>query len=156
MKEKLAIMLITFTLLFVYLLTPAAKASSEISIGGKAGSYQYKVIMGQGPFTWEIGHKGSLFVIEESEINRDDLNTFRNSVEDIKIQKFKVGFSVFYLFVIGMVLVIAKRRKNGIGKEYLLIIIGLVGITFYYGLIASIGLNHSLRDAEFYYLGLIQ
>jgi len=47
MKEKLAIMLIGFTVLFVSLLTTdAAKASSEISIGGESGGYQYKVIMG--------------------------------------------------------------------------------------------------------------
>ena len=93
MKEKLAIMLIGFTVLFVYLLTPdIAKANSEISIETKSGGYQYKVVMGQKPFTWEIGHKGSVLVIEESVNNLDRLENFRNSVEDIKIQRFKVGF----------------------------------------------------------------
>ena len=150
-------MLIGFTVLFVYLLTPdIAKVNSEISIETKSGGYQYKVVMGQKPFTWEIGHKGSVLVIEESVNNRDRLENFRNSVEDIKVQKFKVGFSVFYLFVIGMVLVIAKRRKKEIGKKYLLIIVVLAGIALYYGLTASFGLNHSLRDAGFYYLGLTQ
>jgi len=97
-----------------------------------------------------------MLVIEESENNLERLEKFRNSVEDIKIQKYKVGYSVFYLLVIGMVLVIAKRRKKVIGKEYLLIIIVLAGITIYYGLLVSFGLNHSLRDAGFYYSGLIQ
>ncbi|WP_186673657.1 hypothetical protein [Sporosarcina sp. BP05] len=156
MKERLAIMLIGFTALFFYLVTPdVARASSEISIETKAGGYQYKVIMGQKPFTWEIGQKGSVLSIEESENNLVELDMFRNSVEDIKQQQFKVAFSIFYLFIIGTVLVIAKRKKKVIGKEYLLIIIVLAGITFYYGLLASFGLNHSLRDAEFYYLWLI-
>ena len=157
MKEKLAIILIGFTVFLVYLLTPdAAKASTEISIETKAGSYQYKIIMGQKPFIWEIGHKGSVLSIEESENNLVELDIFRNSVEDIHQQQFKVAFFVFYLFIIGMVLVIAKRRKKEIGKEFLLIIMVLAGIAFYYGLTASFGLNHLLRDAGFYYLGLIQ
>lgn len=136
----------------MYLLTPdAAKASPEISIETKAGSYQYKVIMGQKPFTWEIGHKGLVSVIEESENNLERLDTFRNSVEDIKIQKFKVGFPIFYLFVIGMVLVITKRRKKETGKEFLLIIMVFAGIAFYYGLTASFELNHSFQEAKYYY-----
>ncbi len=154
MKKKLAFALTGIVVFFLCIIS--TEASSDFIIDGKAGNYQYKVIMEKKPFTWEVGHKGSVSVIEESENNLERLDTFRNSVEDIKIQKFRVGFSVFYLFVIGMVFAIAKRRKKEIEKGNLLIIMVFAGIAFYYGWIASFELNNSLKDAGFYYLELTQ
>lgn len=149
MKKRLTFVLTGVAVFFLCIIT--TKASSEISFETKAGSYQYKVIMGQKPFTWGIGHKGSESVFEENENNLERLEKFRNSVEDIKQNKFRVIFSVFYLFVIGMALVVAKRKKKEIGKEYLMIIMVFAGIAFYYGLTASFELNNSFKEAKYYY-----
>ena len=159
LKSKLLLMMLVFTGLFLILNSQhKAIASSQIIREDEAGSYQYTVIMEHETFTWEIGYKGNVSVIKESEQNQADLHRFMNVVGDISAQKLRLILSVCYLLLIVITVVIAQKKKKEMLKEALLLLIigALGGIAFYVAFQTTLELNHSLNDAKYYYLVLIQ
>ena len=159
MKSKLLLMMLVFTGLFLILNSQhKAGASSQIIREDEAGSYQYTVIKEHETFTWEIGYKGDVSVIKESEQNQEDLHRFMNIVGDISAQKLRLILSVCYLLLIVITVVIAQKKKKEMLKEALLLLIigALGGIAFYVAFQTTLELNHSLNDAKYYYLVLIQ
>lgn len=158
MKSKLLLLMLVFTGLFLILNSQhKAIASSQIIREDEAGSYQYTVIKEHEKFTWEIGYKGDVSVINESEQNQEDLHRFMNIVGDISAQKLRLILSVCYLLLIVITVVIAQKKKKMPKEALLLLIIGaLGGIAFYVAFQTTLELNHSLNDAKYYYWVLIQ
>ena len=153
MKSKLLLLMLVFTGLFLILISQhKVGASSQIIREDEAGSYQYTVIKEHEKFTWEIGYKGDVSVINESEQNQEDLHRFMNIVGDISAQKLRLILSVCYLLLIVITVVIAQKKKKMPKEALLLLIIGaLGGIAFYVAFQTTLELNHSLNDAKYYY-----
>ncbi|WP_338654586.1 hypothetical protein V6B14_00860 [Sporosarcina psychrophila] len=158
MKSKLLLLILVFTGLFLILISQhKVGASSQIIREDEAGSYQYTVIKEHEKFTWKIGYKGDVSVINESEQNQEDLHRFMNIVGDISAQKLRLILSVCYFLLIVITVVIAQKKKKMPKEALLLLIIGaLGGIAFYVAFQTTLELNHSLNDAKYYYLVLIQ
>ena len=158
MKSKLLLLMLVFTGLFLILNSQhKAIASSQIIREDEAGSYQYTVTMEHETFTWEIGYKGDVSVVKESEQNQADLNRFMNIVGDISTQKLRLILSVCYLLLVVITVVIAQKKKKMPKEALFLLIIGaLGGIAFYVAFQTTLELNHSLNDAKYYYLELTQ
>lgn len=153
---KKIFILFSFMVICLFAMVPNSFASSPFVISEeKAGGYQYKVIKEQETFTWEIGHKDKLIMIEETSTNSDQLEYFRRAVLDIHTKTFQLIISATYLLIIIISLVFVYiKKKPKVNGSNLSIILVLAMFAAFFTITTSMGLYASFRDAHYYYMTL--
>ena len=128
---------------------------SEIIGEGKAIGYEYTVLKEQNAFSWKIGYKGDISVIEEDSVNEENLNHFRISVNKSKeaLVKLIVWGAYFLVVVITALIFYKKKRKKLKGSGAIITV--FAGIAIYFAFGALFDLSSSLQNTKYYYLGLI-
>ena len=81
---------------------------------GKAFGYEYTVTKEQNnKFSWKIGYKGDISIIEESNANEEDLINYMYAVNDSKLVLVKLITSVsYFLIVIIIVFILFKKNRK--------------------------------------------
>jgi hypothetical protein len=86
---KKSILLITFCFtLILSAFSQSEKDTQEYSgiIGdGKSLGYEYTVTKKQNKFSWKVGYKGDITIIEENAANEDNLVNYMYAVNDSKL-----------------------------------------------------------------------
>lgn len=121
--------------------------SDEQSFG-----YEYTVLKEQNNFSWKVGYKGDISIIEESTANQDDLVNYMNAVNDSKLVAVKLITSVSYLLIIIITTLILYKKNRKILKDSAIVITMLAGIALYIAFKASFDLSSLLQDVKSYYL----
>ena len=87
MKKCILLLLCSFTLLFSACSQTVEDTADYSGVIGAEQSlgYAYTIVKEQNKFTWKVGYKGDLSIIEESDANRDDLVNYKNAVNDSKL-----------------------------------------------------------------------
>jgi hypothetical protein len=86
---------------------------SGIISDGKTLGYEYTVTKEQNTFTWKVGYKGDISIIEESAANDEDLVNYMNTVNDSKLVLAKLILSVsYFLIVIIITLILYKKNRK--------------------------------------------
>ena len=154
MKKCILLMLFCFTLVL-----SACSQSKEDTrdysgiIGdGKTLGYEYTVTKEQNNFSWNVGYKGDISIVEEDTTNSDDLVNYMNAVNDSKMVLVKLIVSVSYLFIVIIITLILYKKNRKTLKDVGLIITILAGIAIYIAFKASFDLSSSLQNAKYYYL----
>lgn len=121
--------------------------SDEQSFG-----YEYTVLKEQNNFSWKVGYKGDISIIEESTANQDDLVNYMNAVNDSKLVAVKLITSVSYLLIIIITTLILYKKNRKILKDSAIVITMLAGIALYIAFKASFDLSSLLQNVKSYYL----
>ena len=119
---------------------------------GKTLGYEYTVTKEQNKFSWKVGYKGDISIIEESAANEDDLENYMNAVNDSKLVLAKLIISVSYLLIVIITTLIVYKKNRKMLKDSGVIITILTGIAIYIAFKASFDLTSLLQDAKYYYL----
>ena len=119
---------------------------------GEALGYEYTVTKEQHKFSWKVGYKGHLTIIEESAASEDSLVNYMHAVNNSKSVLLKLVLSVLYFLVIMITSLILYRKKRKLLKSGSVIIAILAGFAVYVAIKASIDLSSSLQEAKYYYL----
>ena len=114
--------------------------------------YEYTVLKEQNKFSWKVGYKGDISIIEESDANEDDLVNYMNAVNDSKLVLVKLILSVSYLLIVIITTLILYKKNRKMLKGGGVIITMLSGIAIYIAFKASFDLISLLQDAKYYYL----
>ncbi|CAM3066727.1 hypothetical protein FITA111629_01470 [Filibacter tadaridae] len=119
---------------------------------GKAMGYEYTVSKEQNTFSWKVGYKGDISVIEEDSSNEDNLDNFRISVSDSKeaLAKLIIWGSYFLIVVITTFIFYKKKRKKLEGSGAIITV--FAGIAIYFAFGALFDLSSSLQNTKYYYL----
>ncbi|WP_066073187.1 hypothetical protein [Neobacillus soli] len=156
MKKCILLMLFCFTLL-LSACSQGEEDTQEYSgiIGdGKTLGYEYTVTKEQNKFSWKVGYKGDISIIEERAANEDDLVNYMNAVNDSKLVLVKLILSVSYFLIVIITMLILYKKNSKMLKDGGVIITILAGIAIYIAVKASFDLSSSLQDAKYYYLKL--
>ncbi|WOV87868.1 hypothetical protein QWT69_01755 [Sporosarcina oncorhynchi] len=147
-------------MLFCFILILSACSQSEEDtrdysgiIGeGKTLGYEYIVTKEQNNFSWNVGYKGDISIIEEDTVNKDDLVKYMNAVNDSKMLLVKLIVSVSYFLIVIITTLILYKKNRKMLKDGGIIITMLAGIAIYIAFKASFDLSSSLQGAKYYYL----
>lgn len=121
----------------------------------KAFGYEYTVTKEEyNKFSWKIGYKGDISIIEESDANKKDLINYMYAVNDSKIVLIKLISSLSYFLIVIITTVILFKKDRKILKDSGIIISIFVGIAIYIAFQASFDLISLLQDTKYYYLTL--
>lgn len=149
-------------MLFCFILILSACSQSEEDtrdysgiIGvGKTFGYEYTVTKEQNKFSWKVGYKGDISIIEQDTVNEDDLVNYINAVNDSKMELVKLIVSLSYFLIVIITALIIYKKNRKMLKDGGIIITILVCIAIYLAFKASFDLNSLLQDAKYYYLTL--
>lgn len=130
------------------------QAYSGIIGHGKALGYEYTVTKEQDKFSWEIGYKGDITVIEETAENKSYLESFMVAVNDSRSKFTTLIIVVSYLLIVVITILVLYKKKREMLKDGSLIIIGLAGIALFIALDTAFDLNGLWQEANFRYLKL--
>ncbi|MFJ7727840.1 hypothetical protein ACIQXV_16960 [Neobacillus sp. NPDC097160] len=119
---------------------------------GKTLGYEYTVTKEQNKFSWKVGYKGDISIIEERAANEDDLVNYMNAVNDSKLVLVKLILSVSYFLIVIITTLILYKKNRKMLKDGGVIITILAGIAIYIAFKAPFDLSSSLQDAKYYYL----
>ena len=147
-------MLFSFTLI-LSACSQAEEDTQEYSgiIGDEQSlGYEYTVLKEQNKFSWKVGYKGDISIIEESAANQDDLVNYMNAVNDSKLVLAKLIISVSYLLIIIITTLILYKKNRKMLKDSGVVITMLSGIAIYIAFKASFDLISLLQDTKYYYL----
>lgn len=109
---------------YVFLFQPNVSACSQDEedkqeyagiIGeGKAMGNEYTVSKEQNTFSWKVGYRGDISVIEEDTANEDNLDDFRVSVSNSKeaLANLIIWRLYFLIVVITTLIFFKKKRKK--------------------------------------------
>lgn len=154
MKKYILLMLFSFTLI----LSACSQAEEDtqeysgIISDEQSFGYEYTVLKEQNNFSWKVGYKGDISIIEESTANQDDLVNYMNAVNDSKLVAVKLITSVSYLLIIIITTLILYKKNRKILKDSAIVITMLAGIALYIAFKASFDLSSLLQDVKSYYL----
>ncbi|WP_318616233.1 hypothetical protein [Sporosarcina sp. YIM B06819] len=154
MKKCILLMLFSFTLI-LSACSQSEEDTQEYSgiIGdGKTLGYEYTVTKEQNKFSWEVGYKGDISIIEQRAANEDDLVNYMNAVNDSKLVLVKLILSVSYFLLVIITTLILYKKNRKMLKDGGVTITILAGIALYIAFKASFDLSSSLQDAKYYYL----
>ena len=154
MKKCILLMLFCFTLI-LSACSQGEEDTQEYSgiIGdGKTLGYEYTVTKEQNKFSWKVGYKGDISIIEESAANEDDLVNYMNAVNDSKLVLAKLIISVSYILIVIITTLILYKKNRKMLKDSGVIITILTGIAIYIAFKASFDLSSLLQDAKHYYV----
>lgn len=130
-------------------------ASSPLVIGeGEAGGYQYTIVKGENALTWKIGYQDQEVTIDENGENRDHLERFRTSVNDLGGRQFGLILSISYLIIVGITTLIFYKKTKHIPRVSGVIIACLALGALYYAITSFIGVQAALEDVGYYYVSL--
>lgn len=122
---------------------------------GKAFGYEYTVTKEQNnKFSWKIGYKGDISIIEESNANEEDLISYMYAVNDSKLVLVKLITSVSYFLIVIIIVFILFKKNRKVLKDSGIIISIFAGIAIYIAFQASFDLISLLQDTKYYYLTL--
>ncbi|WP_186673185.1 hypothetical protein [Sporosarcina sp. BP05] len=153
MKKCILLMLFSFTLILSACSQEEDTQEYSESIGDEQSlGYEYTVLKEQNKFSWKVGYKGDISIIEESAANQDDLVNFMNAVNDSKLVFAKLIISVSYLLIIIITTLILYKKNRKMLKDSGVVITMLSGIAIYIAFKASFDLISLLQDAKYYYL----
>lgn len=154
MKKCILLMLFCFTLI-----VSACSSDEEDTLeysgiisDGKTLGYEYTISKEQDKFSWKIGYKGDISIIEESTANQDDLVNYMYAVNDSILALGKLIISVSYLLIVIITTLILYNKNRKMLNDGGAIISVLAGIAIYIAFKASLDLSSSLQDAKYYYL----
>ncbi|AWE08242.1 hypothetical protein DCE79_12925 [Lysinibacillus sp. 2017] len=154
MKKYILLMLFSFTLI-LSACTQAEEDTQEYSgiiSDEQSFGYEYTVLKEQNNFSWKVGYKGDISIIEESTANQDDLVNYMNAVNDSKLVSVKLITSVSYLLIIIITTLILYKKNRKMLKDSAIVITMLAGIALYIAFKASFDLSSLLQDVKSYYL----
>lgn len=121
----------------------------------KAFGYEYTVTKEEyNKFSWKIGYKGDISIIEESDANKKDLINYMYAVNDSKIVLIKLISSLSYFLIVIITTVILFKKDRKILKDSGIFISIFAGIAIYIAFQASFDLISLLQDTKYYYLTL--
>ncbi len=122
---------------------------------GKAFGYEYTVTKEQNnKFSWKIGYKGDISIIEESNANEEDLINYMYAVNDSKLVLVKLITSVSYFLIVIIIVFILFKKNRKVLKDSGIIISIFAGIAIYIAFQASFDLISLLQNTKYYYLTL--
>jgi hypothetical protein len=119
---------------------------------GKSLGYAYTVTKKQNKFSWKVGYKGDITIIEENAANEDNLVNYMYAVNDSKLVFVKLILSVSYFLIVIISTLILYKKKRKLIKESGVILSIFAGIAIYIAFNATIDLSRTLQDAKYYYL----
>ena len=125
---------------------------SGIIGNGKTLGYEYTVTKEQNKFSWKVGYKGAISIIEERAANEDDLVNYMNAVNDSKLVLVKLILSVSYFLIVIITTLILYKKNIKMLKDGGVIITILAGIAIYIAFKASFDLSSLLHDTKCFYL----
>ncbi|MHA6260042.1 hypothetical protein ACXYMX_09005 [Sporosarcina sp. CAU 1771] len=153
---------ILFTLFcFCFLLAACSQSEEDTQVytgiigEGKAMGYAYSVSKEESSFSWKVAHKSEIAFITENAANEDDLNSFRNSVEDSKEAFAKLLIWGTYLVIIGLGTYFIYKKKRIKLNNYGIILAVFAGIALYLVVGAFFDLTSSLQLTKSFYLTLV-
>lgn len=114
--------------------------------------YEYTVLKEQNKFSWKVGYKGDISIIQESDSNREDLENYMNAVNESKLVLAKLILSVLYLLIIIITTLILYKKNRKMLKDSGVLTTMLSGIAIYIAFKSSFELIRLLQDTKHYYL----
>ncbi|MCM3722918.1 hypothetical protein [Solibacillus isronensis] len=114
--------------------------------------YEYTVLKEQNKFSWKVGYKGDISIIQESDSNREDLENYMNAVNESKLVLAKLILSVLYLLIIIITTLILYKKNRKMLKDSGVVTTMLSGIAIYIAFKSSFELIRLLQDTKYYYL----
>ncbi len=157
MKKYIPLVLICFTLI-LSACTQNEEDTQEYSgiiSDGKVLGYEYTITKEQNTFSWQVGYKGDITIIEESIDNEDELQNFMMAVSNIEAVFTKLILSLSYFIIVAVISFFLYKRNRKILKDGGAIVAVLSGIiALFIAFDASFDLNSALQDAKFHYLRL--
>ena len=151
MKKCIFLMLICFTII-LSACTQAKEDTQEYSgiIGdGNTLGYEYTVIKEQNKFSWKVGYKGDITMIEESASNEEDLASYMNAVNESSLVLAKLIVSVSYILIVIITTLILYKKNKKLLKDSGIIITIFTGIALYIAFQASFDLSNLLQNAKY-------
>ena len=114
--------------------------------------YEYTVLKEQNKFSWKVGYKGDISIIQESDSNREDLENYMNAVNESNLVLAKLILSVLYLLIIIITTLILYKKNRKMLKDSGVVTTMLSGIAIYIAFKSSFELIRLLQDTKHYYL----
>ena len=127
---------------------------SGIISDGEFFGYEYSVTKEQTKFIWKVGYKGETAIIEKSANNQDDLENYKNAVDDSKLVFGTLIISLAYILIVIISTLILYKKNRKMLKDASVIMVLLTGIAVYIAFDSSLDLSRVLKDAQYYYLTL--
>jgi hypothetical protein len=154
LKKCILLILFSFTLILSACSQTEEDTEEYTGIIGDEQSlgYEYTVLKEQNKFSWKVGYKGDISIIEESDANRNDLVNYMNAVNDSKLVLAKLILSVSYLIIIIITTLILYKKNRKMLKGSGVVITMLSGIAIYIAFKSSFDLIRLLQDTKYYYL----
>lgn len=119
--------------------------------------YEYTITKGDNQsFSWKISYKGSETVIQESQSNREDLESFMHAVNDVEmvLTELIIWSAYFLLIMIIAIFFYTKNRKNFKEASVTFIVFGMIAIWLSFN--AFLDLNKTMQYLKYHYMLLIQ
>lgn len=126
---------------------------SEV-IGYRAAmGYQYIVVKEQDTFSWDISYKGNNLLIAENADNVKNLENFRISVNESKLELGTLIISFSYFVLVVIIALILYKKKSELLKGIGALISILAGtLALYFTLETAVDLSSLLHEMDYYYM----
>ncbi|MGG0644551.1 hypothetical protein ABE021_11480 [Sporosarcina gallistercoris] len=114
--------------------------------------YFYSVSKEQETYSWIVGYKEKISMIEENEENANVLENFMTAVNDAYLEWIELILSVSYFLLIVVTLVILYKKKRNMLNGYALLITSFGAIAFYIAVQAFFDLSRIVEELNYLYL----
>ncbi|MGN7408698.1 hypothetical protein [Sporosarcina sp. SAFN-010] len=156
MKKHVLLMLLAT----IFLLAACSKGENDEVQGysgvigyGAVMGYQYIVVKEQDTFSWDISYKGNNLLIEENADNVKNLENFRISVNESKLELGTLIISFPYFVLVGIIALILYKKKSEMLKGNGALISILAGtLALYFTLVSAVDLSSLLHEVKYYYM----
>lgn len=128
------------------------KKFSEIIGNEESLGYEYTVTKEQNKFSWKVGYKQDISVIEESAANTEDLSNFMDAVVGSKVAFIKLILSLVYILIVLITTVIVYKKNKKILKDAVVILTLFAGVAIINAFNVWLELSNLLKDAKYYFL----
>ncbi|WP_160036958.1 hypothetical protein [Paenibacillus sp. An7] len=130
------------------------RGNSGIIVDDKVMGYEYTVTQDEKSFSWKVGYKGNITTMEESIVNKDDLENFIMAVGEGKFILSKLIISLSYFFIVVIIAFILYKKNRKTLKDSAIVLVLASMIALYIAIDASYDLSIELQDIKFHYLRL--
>lgn len=127
---------------------------SGIIVNDKVMGYEYTVTQDENSFSWKVGYKGDITTIEESIVNKDELENFAMDVSDSKLILSKLIISLSYFLIVVVISFFLYKKNRKTLKDSAIVVVLASMIALYIAIDASYDLSIELQDIKLHYLRL--
>ncbi|MGN1400633.1 MAG: hypothetical protein ACI4XL_03950 [Bacillus sp. (in: firmicutes)] len=116
--------------------------------------YEYAITKDGDSFTWKIGYKGDITIIEEGTDNKEELQDFMMAVGNSKTVLSQLIIWVSLFLIIAVISILLYKKNKKLLKDGAIVILLASGIALYIIMDASFDLNSALQEVKHHYLRL--